>query len=328
MVGGIDRHMALNEEPRELQSAGYGFSGDLTPQSLFVLDYHAPPPSLEKFITTLYFFRCDEAKIRDVQPAAVGHFMVFLQGSGVMHFPGGYTDPSHTVSLMSPCSAAVPVEVDGPFHCVGAALSPLGWAALTGLHAGEWADRLLPAADHVGAEAAAIGEKLLEAYASGSGGPVLCERLADFLATKLQPVNPRHLALLSTVSEWLSSSFDPPLDDLFAASAYSKRQTQRLVERYFGLPPRELKRKYRALRVVSLLAQPDIGEERADELADCFYDQSHMIREIRHFAGRTPGFLVDDGTSILAALLDVKNFREIKPNVAALPPGSGENDSQ
>lgn len=291
----------------------------LTPQGLFTLDYIAPPPELLPFCTTLYYFRCDERDIRDVQPAAVGHVMVFLAGSGAMNFVTGHSDRSHPVSLMTPCSAAAPIAVDGPFHCIGAALSPLGWAAMTGLHAGEWADRLLPAAEILGAETAALGDRLISAYRQGTPGTTLCGDLAAFLQTRIGPVNPRHAMLMQAVSEWLSAGLDPPISALFARSAYSPRQTQRLVERYFGLPPRELRRKYRALRIVALLAEPGISDEQVAALVDHFYDQSHMIREIRHFAGRTPGRLAGERDSILSALLDVRNFREIKPRVAPLP---------
>lgn len=300
----------------------------LTETSLFALDYHPPPAQLAHYVTTLYHFRCEERDIRDVQPAAVGHVMVFLGGQGVMRFPGGRADPSYPTALITPCNAAVPIEVTGPFHCIGAALAPLGWAALTGLHAGEWADRLVPAADHLGPDAEAIGASLIEGYGKGDSGAHLCERLAEFLLSRLQPVNQRHMTLVGHVAQWLAADLDPDLDTLFATSAYSKRQTQRLVERYFGLPPRELKRKYRALRVAGLLSEPGITAERASELADCFYDQSHMIREIRHFAGRTPGHLIDDGESILSELVSVRNNRELEPKVAPLPDFDQENDSQ
>lgn len=311
--------MTFDESQGPDDSGADRYQADLTPPSLFELTYHAPPAQLAQLITTLYHFRCDETEIRDIQPAAVGHVMVFLRGSGVMRFPDGHIDPSHPVSLMTPCSAAVPVEVDGPFHCIGAALSPLGWAAFTGLHAARWADRLLPAQDHLGQDLATLGDSLIAAYGKGATGVDLCEKLAQFLGIIVRPVNPRHAALMAGVADWLGSGFDPDLDDLFARSAYSRRQTQRLVERYFGLPPSALKRKYRALRVVALLAQAALSEEDVHELEDCFYDQSHMIREIRHFAGRTPGYLAEDGDSILSALLDIRNFREIPPSIAPLP---------
>ena len=78
-------------------------------------------------------------------------------------------------------------------------------------------------------------------------------------------------------------------------------------------------RKYRALRVVALLNDPSTTDEQVAELLNYFYDQSHLIREVRTFSGRTPSRFGDDQAPILEQLLSVRNFREIKPNVAALP---------
>lgn len=292
-----------------------------TPQALFELDYIPPSADLAPYITTLYHFRCDERDIRDVQPAAVGHVLVFLRGEGDMIFAGGRRDRSALVSLLTPCTRAAPIEVAGPFHCIGAALSPMGWAALTGLNAAKWADRLLPAGDILGREVYALGAQLQADYDAGRrDGVQLCSDLERFIAPLLQPLKARHTALIRRVAEWLGGSLTPELSDLVDGSGYSARQLQRLCERYFGLPPVGLVRKYRALRVVALLGQNDVPDEDVAALVDHFYDQSHMIREIRTFAGRTPGRLLGDDSSILSALLDVRNFREIVPQVAALPP--------
>ena len=321
--------MADFDSPTVAERAGGGIadSDALTPTVLFTLEYIPPPPELEGFVTTFYLFRCDERDIRDVQPAAVGHLIVFLRGKGEMQFASGRTDPSHPISLLTPCSAAAPIVVEGPFHCVGAALSPLGWAALSGLHAGESADRMIAASDVFGPEADDLGAQLTAAYEDGVAAESLVGILGEFLAARLMPVNPRHAALMQAFAEWLGAGFDPALDDLLARSNYSPRQTQRLVERYFGLPPRELKRKYRALRVAGALGQPNVPDAEVAMLANLFYDQSHMIREIRHFVGRTPGRLADESETILSALIDMKNYREIEPQVAAMP-DYGANDSQ
>jgi methylphosphotriester-DNA--protein-cysteine methyltransferase len=64
------------------------------------------------------------------------------------------------------------------------------------------------------------------------------------------------------------------------------RQLERMAKRYYGLPPKTLARKYRALRAASALAR---GEDLDDAgLGDSFYDQSHLIREVKRFAGLTP----------------------------------------
>lgn len=297
-----------------LPASAAGASESYTHQSLFALDYIAPSPPLAPYITTLYHFRCDEREIRDVQPAAVGHVIVFLMGEGDMIFAGGRRDRSAPVSLLTPCTRAAPIEVDGPFHCIGAALSPLGWAALTRLDAAVWADQLLAASEVLGVGTAELGQRLIADYRAGQrSGAELCGDLEAFLQPLLRPINPRHAVLIARVAEWLGGSITPELADLVNGSSYSVRQVQRLCERYYGLSPLGLVRKYRALRVVALLGQPGLPDEEVAGLVDHFYDQSHMIREIRTFAGRTPGRLIGGDNSILSAQLDLRNFREISP---------------
>jgi len=291
----------------------------LTDVGLITLDYIKPPPLLELYVTTFYYFRCDEPKINDIQPAAVGSVIFFLKGEGRMLFDER-ADPSHPVSLLAPFSFAVPFEVEGPLHCVGAALSPLGWACLTGLDASEHRDRMTDATGVFGNEIAALGDHLRAAYANGSKTPhELCGAVADFLVPHLKPLKPRHVLLLAQTHQWLSQSFNPSIDRLAETTGYSQRQLQRLVERYFGVTPKLLIRKYRALRVAALLQDPNTTADQADELFEQFYDQSHLIREIRLFAGRTPARLGDSQKPILEHLLDVRNFRDINPKVAGMP---------
>ena len=255
-----------------------------------------------------------------MQPAGVGYLYFFLRGEGKMHFPGGKTDPSHPVSLLTPTAVAVPFEVEGPFYAIGAALLPRGWAAFTGLNATEHGSRMYNAADWLGQDVAALSDRLRAAYATNAMSPeAMCGEIAGFIAARLRPINPRHDALMTRITNWLSSSLDPPLEGLIDGSGYSERQLQRLTERYYGVTPKQLGRKYRALRVAALLQSPDTSAEQIAALLNLFYDQSHLIREIRLFAGRTPARLGDSEQPILDALLDIRNFRHITPGLAAIP---------
>lgn len=286
----------------------------LTPAALIQVDYIAPPEAIAPLVTTLYHFRCDETVIRDIQPAALGRICLFPYGRGEMQFGDGRRDPNHEVGLLTPSSQAAPITVDGPFHAFGAALTPLGWAALTGLHAGEYKDRLLPAASVLGEDFGELGTMLLGAYRSGAlAGPACARAVGDFIARNARPVNPRHLELILAVGRWQGASFNPDLAELAGVAGYSARQVQRLVERYFGLPPRALARKYRALRAAALLSEPDLAPEAEAELAEAFFDQSHMIREIAHFVGRTPARLTDRSTPYLSEMIAKKNLRELDP---------------
>ena len=284
----------------------------LTTASLIQIDYIAVPAALSPYVTTFYHFRCDEREIREVQPAGIGHLTIFPLGEGVMKFLDGSQDTSNQVNLLTPSVAASPFEVNGPFHAIGAAMSPLGWAALTGMDADEHANRLLDAEKHLGEGIGELGEKLCSAYRAGTmDGNGCAMALADYIQCHLQPVNNRHADLIELITRWLGESLDPPLDSLFERTSYSKRQVQRLSERYFGMPPVALKRKYRGLRAAALLSLPGLTPEFEAMVFDAFYDQSHMIREIRLFAGRTPARLGDGESAFLDEMLDPRNFREI-----------------
>lgn len=284
----------------------------LSAAALIAVDYIAPPPPLAPFVTTLYHFRCDEAVIRDIQPAAIGNLCFFPHGKGEMLFAAGHRDPNHEVGLMTPLSRATPIAVAGPFHAFGAALTPAGWAALTGLHAGEHRDRLLPAGAVLGPGIDTLGQELLAAYRAGSmSGRDCALAVGGYIAANLRPVNPRHLELIAATGKWLAASFNPATPALTGTAGYSARQVQRLVERYFGLPPRALARKYRALRAAALLSTPQLSLENEAEIAEAFFDQSHMIREIAHFVGRTPARLGDASTPYLAEMIAPRNLREL-----------------
>lgn len=285
----------------------------LTPANLFVIDYIAPPPALGDYITTLYHFRCDEPVIRDIQPAAIGQLAIFPHGVGAMQFRDGRIDSSHETNLLTPFSVAAPFFVDGPFHAIGAVLSTLGWAALTGLDASQCLNRLVAAGDWLGDEVEVLGATLCQAYREGQmTGRDCAAALCDHIGQNLRPVNARHADLIRLTSEWLGSGLNPPLASLMQRAAYSERQVQRLVERYFGLPPQALARKYRALRSAALLSLPTLTPEWEAQLAEAFFDQSHMIREINLFVGRTPARLGDDESPYLHEMLDPKNLREIR----------------
>lgn len=287
-------------------------SAAITPAALIAVDYIAPPEALAPYVTTLYHFRCDEPVIRDIQPAAIGQLCLFPHGKGEMLFAEGHRDPNHEVGLLTPLSRATPIAVSGPFHAFGAALTPLGWAALTGLHAGEHRDRLLPAGTVLGAGIETLGADLLAAYREGRmSGRDCALAVAGFIGANLKPVNPRHLELVAATGQWLAASFNPEIAALAGTAGYSARQVQRLVERYFGLPPRALARKYRALRAAALLSAPQLSLEDEAAIAEAFFDQSHMIREIAHFVGRTPARLGDASTPYLAEMIDSRNLREL-----------------
>jgi len=294
------------------------FFVSIQPQSRYTLRYtgrtdgRIPKLSISEYVTTLYNFRCEEAKIRDVQPSSVGHLALFPYGKGEMHFRAGHRDPNPEVAVMTPLSTANPIVVDGPFHVVGAALTPLGWASLTRLHAGDHRDRLRDAREILGDDIVTLGSDLNAQYrAKTKTGRDCALAVGEYIGSAVKPINSRHADLIKVVNTWLGSSLNPDLADLLEMAAYSERQVQRLTERYFGLSPQALARKYRALRAAAYLSFPKLSPEFEAELGDAFFDQSHMIREINRFVGRTPARLRDPDSPFLSEMIAPKNLREL-----------------
>jgi AraC-like DNA-binding protein len=291
----------------------------LTLAELILLRHLPVPETWQSHITTVFVLRCHEARFADMLPAAVGFLAIVLKGSGTLRFDEGARSPIHAELLLTPTSQAVAVDGEGPMEVIAAALSPLGWAALTGLHAGEHANRGYEAGAWLGPEVNRLGERLRQAHAGGAPAADLAGPLIDLIVGGLQPVNPDHSRLIAQVADWLSSDFDPPVGDLAARTAYSGRQLQRLMLRYFGAAPKLLTRKYRALRVAALLQDPQTSEERIAGMLNLFYDQSHAIREMRHFLGRTPALIGRGGPTLSSTASQLRNYREFRPNLARIP---------
>jgi AraC-like DNA-binding protein len=94
------------------------------------------------------------------------------------------------------------------------------------------------------------------------------------------------LKFVRTLNAWLESGLDPKIEDLAQAVGLSRRQAERLAKHCFGAPPKYLARMYRALRAANAIANSD--QHWQDFINEAFYDQSHFIREIKHFIGMTP----------------------------------------
>lgn len=277
--------------------------------SHFSLEYFDPPAELDRHVLATFYFATDLKLIEDRHPGALPQLFINLHGEGAARFGDRSDMVGANAFLFSGFSAAVPIRMDGPWHAIGASLSPLGWAALTGKSSSKYIDRIFPAEELLGLEITDFSKDLIDRYRAGlMAGPDACQALADWLLPKLNDVAPAHEVVIEEAVAWLGSSFNPELSDLFVKLAYSRRQVERLVERYFGLPPAALLRKYRAVRAAALLSQAELSDEAEAEIADAFVDQPHMIREIRTYCGYTPSRLGGHTDPLFQTLLQMKNF--------------------
>ncbi|TKD52021.1 helix-turn-helix domain-containing protein [Sphingomonas baiyangensis] len=270
------------------------------------IDFAHPSSAVAPYVSTFYYYRCDDAVVEGVERADVGQIRFMLKGHGALRFPGGHVEPSCPVMVSGPGTGAASWRVEGPFHCFGMALRPVGWGALIGIPADERADHVTDGVAVFGQEAAA----LYDALATCDGGVEAMVALAEpFIVRYARPLPIAHQQLCEAVRIWLANPLPQPVAALYASLAISPRQTERLVNRYFGAPPKLLERKFRALHAAAALLD---GADAAD-IAGAFYDQSHMIREIRHFTGHTPGALATRIDPLLALTLQPQAFNELAP---------------
>lgn len=247
------------------------------------LEYLAPPPDLTPFISTYYLFETDEAHFADIERADIAQLRFFLSGEGELSFPDGSRFNSYRMSLFGPRMIASPVTLKGPARLFGFGLLPAGWTVLIGKPAVDYVNKLVDATELIDFDADAICDSL-------NGMETLAE-MADhvnILARRFgeNAADAPHW-FIRAVDEWIEQRLSPDIADLERSTGLSRRQIEKMTKQVYGASPKQLQRKYRALRTANAIANGN-GDWQ-DFIDDAYYDQSHCIREIKEFVGITPG---------------------------------------
>jgi AraC-like DNA-binding protein len=272
----------------------------------FDIQFQPSSGRLIPHVESFYLAHIDARSIEGVERVDLGQWRFCLEGTCTVTFPDGHGEAILPVVINGPGTAHWTYRLEGPFRCFGLSLRGIGWRTLIGRPADQVADRLVDGAEIFGAEIhdlyAALRrlETLEEMVAAVE--PLLMRRL-----DAARRVPKAHVAFLRIVREWAASG-DPALEALYAAMAaetgMGQRQVQRLCKEYFAGPPNHLRRKFRAIGAAMRIHQ---GASLAEVVVP-FADQSHMINEIKHFTGQTPGSLRDGIDPVLAATLENEKF--------------------
>ena len=256
------------------------------PQSFRFL---AAPADLRERVNSLFVLQTDDDHLREIMPAYSAQIYIFLRGSGAMQFASQKQRQLGPVFFITTMLEASPFVLEGPVRCVGASLSHLGWATLAGLPVDEVHDQtLLP--EEIFSKPAAQRLMAIAQHEPDDIDTVVA-KLCDFIRDTQVSLPPLHSKLISQTTQWLSSSFSPSLDALYDQVSLSRRHVQRLSKQYFGAPPAGLLKRFRGVRAAILLSHPNLPEEAREEVFAAYFDQAHLIRDIRRYAGRTPTVL-------------------------------------
>lgn len=247
------------------------------------LDYQVPAEDLQPFVTLFYHFRADVPAFDDVERADHAQMRFRLSGGKASYsFPDGSVQDAGPTHVVGPTSGAMRTVAEGPVDVVGLGIQPAGWAAMLGMDASTMLNRVLDGE-------VAFGDSMTTAMmamrvAKGTDAKIAVAE--SFVRALIAGKDSRTLDFARLIDAWLAESVSPDLDDLVAAAGMSRRQVERRCNAIYGAPPKVLARKYRALHAAVALAS---GSATLDELlSEGFYDQSHLIREMKQFTGLTP----------------------------------------
>lgn len=112
------------------------------------------------------------------------------------------------------------------------------------------------------------------------------------------------------------------LTEFAARQDCSTRTVERIIKRDYGLSPKQVCRRARALDMAAALLGVAMEEEEA-ELRLRYFDQSHLIREIKAFFGTTPQELRNGNHPFLRLNLEVRQSRRVQA-LSLLPPDTIE----
>lgn len=249
----------------------------------------APSADAAGLVITFYIIETDAGLIEETVPAYSAQIVLTVRGQVTFTYADGSTAQASTVTINAPQMRSADCVLDGPVLQVGASLTHVAWQKLANLPADTVHDQMIPASAILTTDQIAALEAAAAACREGRIAPEeLCAQLTAVIAAGPFTPSASHVAVVEAILRWLASGFDPALGDLYAATDVSPRQLQRICRRFFGVAPAQVLKRFRALRAAMVLSQPGISEQLFDELMATYFDQAHLIRDIRRYTGRTP----------------------------------------
>lgn len=206
-----------------------------------------------------------------------------------------------------PHSKLMPVTVTGSFISVGMAVRPGASTALRGPRLGDFLDRLVPTT------AVTTPADRILSLLDPDGEPE--DWLGQIEAMMRNRVEHMDGALPDPVTQRFEDIMfrDPGMSvsDAAALCGVERRKLERVVSRDFGMAPKQVLRRARALDMASYLrgvAEPDEGEEMALR----YYDESHLIHEFTELFGMSPRQFVKKPQPILTLALESRQARRLE----------------
>lgn len=230
-----------------------------------------------------------------------------LAGSWQAHSADGPISSARGGFLFGPNARRMPIDVRGSFTSVGITFCPGAVRALGGLSESDSLDRLTDPAQ-IGMPVQAWID-LLDPDAGPEEWCLLMEQALRNLIDQSGALAP------DPVSRWFerASYADPSITVAQYAldQGIEIRRLERIVRRDFGMPPKQVLRRARALDMASHLRGVADRAEAA-ELMLRYYDQSHLIREFTALIGMSPLQFAKRPQPLMTLCLETRQARRLE----------------
>jgi AraC-like DNA-binding protein len=174
----------------------------------------------------------------------------------------------------------------GPFsRNFGVRFRPLGLARFLPLPMTELTDAVVPAETLFGKSIHSLHQQVHTA-ADWPGRKLILDR---FFLRQLQPLHESFQLAEHLTEKILQGRGQMKIGSLVQDTGISARQTDRLFQRFFGLPPKFFARIVRFNHCVFLQRQHNFAKLTDLAYANGYFDQMHFIKEIKDFTQQTPG---------------------------------------
>lgn len=219
------------------------------------------------------------------------------------------------VMLFGPHSKRMPISVTGSFISVGVFLRPGVCHALNGPDIAKLTDRLATFADLGMPEDRWLNlfdpADSPEDWVRAMEHEMRC-LIADRALREPDPISARFEA---------AAFSDPTVNIARLASdlGVEQRRLERIVRRDFGITPKQVLKRARALDMASHL-RGVADHDEAEAIALRYYDQSHLIREFTALFGMSPRQFVDRPQPLMTLGLETRQARRLEA-IRRLEPG-------
>lgn len=274
----------------------------------------APAPDLDPWIARVTITRVDAAPDFEVACGLcsdIAFQRVILTGEwehSVDDKPERYDRES---VLIGPHSAHFNANCKGAIATIGIGFRPGALRVLFGRDMSEIVDTV-ERGDPIGLMADESGDGDRFGYpinAPPEEWALLAEERVRKLIARLDPKKPDRVSAVFELASFVDPNIGP--GEFAREHGINQRRLERLVKRDFGLTPRFVLRRARALDLAAQMLGIADKDEEADFLLR-YFDQAHLIREFQKFFGVTPEEFCDHPRMLMTMNLEARSARRLE----------------